>query len=69
MVIAYMLCVQTKWKELSMSTSDESRLPQPGKVYQIPEGTHADLDLQDDKELVFYRRSTLKRFAYFRTRR
>lgn len=52
-----------------MSTSDEHRLPQPGKVYQIPEGTHADLDLQDDKEIIFYRRSGMRRFPYSRIRR
>lgn len=31
-------------------------LPVPGTVYLIPADTHADLDLQDDKEQIFYRR-------------
>lgn len=36
----------------------ESRLPVPGIVYQIPADTHADLDLQDDKELALQRYSS-----------
>lgn len=35
----------------------DSRLPVPGTVYQIPTGTHADLDLQDDKEQILQRYS------------
>lgn len=32
-------------------------LPIPGTVYKIPVDTHADLDLQDDKEQVLQRYS------------
>lgn len=40
----------------------DSKLPVPGTVYQIPTGTHADLDLQDDKEMV------LQRYYSYRSR-
>ena len=30
--------------------TNESKLPVPGTVYMIPTGTHADLDIQDDKD-------------------
>lgn len=40
-------------------TSIDSSLPVPGTVYAIPEGTHADLDIQDDKEEAFSYRSTM----------
>lgn len=52
------------------SNNDDSRLPQPGTVYSIPADTHADLDLQDDKEMIFYRRGSSQNFyRYFKTRR
>ena len=35
----------------------ERKLIVPGTVYQIPADTHADLDLQDDKEQVLQRYS------------
>ena len=45
-------------------------LPVPGTVYSIPADTHADLDLQDDKEQIFYRRgSSLNSYISFRRRR
>ncbi len=52
-----------------MSTQIEHTLPKPGTVYRIPEGTHADLDLQDDKEVIFYRHSGARRFRYMKPRR
>lgn len=45
------------------ATRQDSKLPVPGTVYQIPVGTHADLDLQDDKEQV------LQRYSYRLRRR
>lgn len=45
------------------SQEQDSKLPVPGTVYQIPIGTHADLDLQDDKEQI------LQRYSYRRRRR
>lgn len=43
---------------MSTKTSQQdSKLPVPGTVYQIPVGTHADLDLQDDKEQILQRYS------------
>lgn len=52
------------------SNSNDHRLPEPGKVYVIPADTHADLDLQDDKEQIFYRRGSQRNYhTYFRTRR
>ena len=33
--------------------TNDHKLPTPGTVYSIPEGTHADLDIQDDKEEAF----------------
>ena len=53
-------------KNGSRSNSD-SRLPVPGTVYSIPTGTHADLDLQDDKDQVLqesYRRRARRRHMY-----
>ncbi len=45
-------------------------LPVPGTVYSIPADTHADLDLQDDKEQIFYSRgSMLSNFMRFSRRR
>lgn len=45
-------------------------LPVPGTVYSIPADTHADLDLQDDKEQIFYRRNSVtKSFLSFSRRR
>jgi hypothetical protein len=38
--------------------NQESKLPVPGVVYQIPADTHADLDLQDDKEQALQRYSS-----------
>lgn len=49
------------------SNSKEAKLPVPGTIYQIPTGTHADLDLQDDKERVLqslYRRRNRMRFGH-----
>lgn len=52
------------------SRDNEHRLPEPGKVYAIPADTHADLDLQDDKERIFYRRGNSRnQFGYYRQRR
>lgn len=48
-------------------SNDGSRLPVPGTVYAIPSGTHADLDLQDDKDQVLqdsYRRRARRRHMY-----
>lgn len=48
-------------------SNDESRLPVPGTVYSIPTDTHADLDLQDDKDQVLqdsYRRRARQRNMY-----
>ena len=45
------------------ATQQGNKLPIPGTVYQIPVGTHADLDLQDDKEQV------LQRYSYRLRRR
>lgn len=51
------------------NTSNQS-LPVPGTVYAIPADTHADLDLQDDKEQIFYRRGTMRnQYLSFRRRR
>jgi hypothetical protein len=47
--------------------STDSHLPVPGTVYSIPTGTHADLDLQDDKDQVLqdsYRRRSRRRLFY-----
>ncbi|GEM_PF-1935522 len=55
---------------LSSSSSNDHALPVPGTVYTIPTDTHADLDLQDDKEQIFYRRGSQRNFyTYFRKRR
>lgn len=55
-------------KDIAQSrTNDESRLPVPGTVYSIPTDTHADLDLQDDKDQVLqdsYRRRARRRHMY-----
>lgn len=50
-----------------LQTGGDSRLPVPGTVYSIPIGTHADLDLQDDKDQVLqdsYRRRARRRHMY-----
>lgn len=55
-----------KRKEVS---NNQSRLPIPGTVYSIPAGTHADLDLQDDKDQILqdsYRRRARRRQSYRR---
>lgn len=49
--------------------NSEHALPVPGTVYNIPADTHADLDLQDDKEQVFYSRHSQREHAYYRQRR
>lgn len=52
------------------SNNSDHRLPEPGKVYLVPADTHADLDLQDDKEQIFYRRGSQRNYyAHFRRRR
>jgi len=54
----------------SNSNLSDHRLPVPGTVYSIPADTHADLDLQDDKEQIFYRRGSQRNFyTYYRKRR
>lgn len=53
-------------KNMSQAKVDHS-LPQFGTVYSIPEGTHADLDLQDDKDQVLqdsYGRRMRRRHMY-----
>lgn len=45
------------------TTQQTGKLPVFGTVYQIPVGTHADLDLQDDKEQI------LQRYSYGLRRR
>lgn len=55
-------------KDIAQSQSgSEARLPVPGTVYSIPADTHADLDLQDDKDQVLqdsYRRRARHRHMY-----
>lgn len=52
-------------KKHSNHTRQSGSLPAFGTVYSIPEGTHADLDLQDDKDQVLqdsYRRRARRRY-------
>lgn len=52
------------------SITNSHKLPVPGTVYSIPADTHADLDLQDDKEQIFYQRGSHRNYYnYFRRRR
>ena len=47
------------------TTKRASQLPAFGTVYSIPTDTHADLDLQDDKDQVLqdsYRRRSRRRY-------
>lgn len=52
-----------------VSKSNDGYLPKPGTIYSIPADTHADLDLQDDKEQIFYRRNYSSGYFRFRRRR
>lgn len=49
--------------------ANDHRLPEPGKIYTIPADTHADLDLQDDKEMIFYSRKSDNYISYFQRSR
>ena len=51
-------------KEASMKRQS-GKLPSFGTVYSVPADTHADLDLQDDKDQVLqdsYRRRARRRY-------
>lgn len=52
-------------KDNATSGRGSGRLPSFGTVYSIPANTHADLDLQDDKDQVLqesYRRRSRRRY-------
>lgn len=56
---------ETRMNKDTKQTNQSGSLPAFGTVYSIPEGTHADLDLQDDKDQVLqdsYRRRARRRY-------
>ena len=64
--VSHMIAASHKKETLMSNTHNNTdhNLPVFGTVYAIPADTHADLDLQDDKEQVFSNRRSQSRRTY-----